>query len=108
MAGFDVAAFALRHQTGPAAGDERAWSRAGNAGRGVDAAGPVGRDEVLVGAQLRVAVHNRRVAFRREAILVRVAADTGHAFQAEVEHLRLEAGPFKERDEKGAEATVDV
>lgn len=42
MAGGNVAAFALRHETCPAGCDEGAWAGAGDAGGGVHAAGPVG------------------------------------------------------------------
>ena len=104
----DVAALALRHQAGPAAGDEGPRPRAGDAGRRVHAAGPVGRDEVLVGAQLRVAVEHGAVALGREAVLVRVAGDAGHAFEGEVEGRGFEAGAGEEGDEEGAEAAVDV
>lgn len=46
-----VSIFALRHQTCPATGDQRAWTGTGYAGRGIHAARPVCRDEILVGAE---------------------------------------------------------
>ena len=54
------------------------------------------------------AVEDGGVALGGEAVLVRVAADGGDALEAEVEGGGFEAGFFKEGDEEGAEAAVDV
>lgn len=104
----EIAALALRHETRPAARYEGARAGARDTGRGVDAAGPVGRDEVLVGAQLGVAVEDDGVAFRSEAVLVGVAAYAGDALEGEVEGDGGEASAGEEGDEEGAETAVDV
>lgn len=103
-----IAGFADGHQARPAGGDEGARARAGDAGGGVDAAGPRGVDKVLVGAQGLGAVEDRAVALGGEAVLVRVAADGGDALEAEIEGDGLKAGLFEEGKEEGAQAAVDV
>lgn len=96
-AGVDVARLADAHHAGPAARDEGARAGARDARGGVDAAGPVRADKVLVRPQLGGAVEDRRVALGGEAVLVRVARDGRDALEAEVKELRLEAGLFQER-----------
>ena len=108
VAGVCVAAFALGHEAGPAAGDEGAGTGASHAGGGVDAAGPVGRDEVLICAELGVSIENDGISFGCKAVFVGIAAYAGDAFETEIERLGLEACAGKKRDEEGAEAAVNV
>lgn len=103
-----VAAFALGHEGGPAAGDEGAGTGARDAGGGVHAAGPVGGDEILVGAEGGGAVEDGGVALGGEAVFMRVAAYAGDAFEGEVEGFGFEASAGEKGDEEGAEAAVDV
>ncbi|OAQ97064.1 hypothetical protein LLEC1_00950 [Akanthomyces lecanii] len=70
--------------------------------------GDVDGGRVLQGVERGGAVEHRRVALGREAVLVRVDADAGHALEAKVKRLRLEAGLFEAGNDKGAEAAVDV
>lgn len=104
----DVPLLADAHHAGPAPRDEGAGAATRDAGGGVHAAGPVGGDEVLVGAQVLGAVEHGGVALGGEAVLVGVAGDGGDALEAEVEELRLEAGLFEEGHEERAQAAVDV
>ena len=113
VAGVDVAAAADGEEGGPATRDERAGPRAGHGWRAVDAASPVRRDKVLVGAELCGAVEDDAVAFGCEAVFVRVDRDGGYAGLAEVEASSLvvrgwKAGGSEEGEEEGAEAAVDV
>ena len=67
--GLDVALAAVVHEGGPAGGHDAPRPRAPDGRRGVDAAGPVGRDEELVVAVLRLRVHEHRGALGRVAVL---------------------------------------
>lgn len=67
----------------------------------------------MIAAQGAVAVEDDGVALRGEAVFVRVDADAGDAWQAEVEAALLlvggrVAGAFEEGDDEGAQAAVDV
>ena len=108
VAAGDVAAFAVGHEARPAGGDEGAGARARDAGGGVHAAGPIGRDEVLVRAEGGGAVEEDRVPFGREAVFVRVAGDAGDALEGEVEWSGGESCASEERDQEGAEAAIDM
>lgn len=108
VASVDVPLFPHRHHAGPAAGDEGARSGAGDADGAIDAAGPVRRDEVLVGSEGSGAVEKRRIAFWSEAVLVGVAADARDAFQSEVEWLSWETSAGQEGHEERAKTAVDM
>ena len=113
VARFDVALFAEGEERGPAARDEGAGAGAGHGGRAIDAAGPVGRDEVAVLPQLDGAVEDDAVAFWCEAVFVRVDADARDARLAEVEAALLgkrrgKARGGEEGEEEAAQAAVDV
>lgn len=103
-----VAALALGHERGPAACYEGARARARDTGGGVHAAGPVGGDKILVGAEGSGAVDDGGVALGGEAVFVRVAAYAGDASEGEVEGFGFEACAGEEGDEEGAEAAIDV
>lgn len=108
VAGRDVPVLTHGHHGSPAARDEGAWSGPGDAGGGVDAAGPVWGDEVLVAAQRGAPVQHGRAALGGEPVLVRVAADARDSLEPEVEELRLVACLFEERHEERTQAAVDV
>lgn len=107
-AGVYVARLAHAHHRRPAAGDEGARTRPGDARRRIHAAAPVGGHKVLVGAQFLCAVQDRRIALGGEAVLVRVATDGCYTLEAEVERLCLEAGLFEERNQERSQTAVDV
>lgn len=104
----DVARLADTHQTRPTSCNQGARAGSRHVRGGVDAARPVRRDEVLVGAQFRGAVEDGAVPLWRESILVGVAGDGGDTAEAEVEEWGGEAGGGEEGNEEGAEAAVDV
>ncbi len=106
--GLDVALLSNGHQSGPGHGDETAGARASECRRHVNTARPVNTREELKLSELRTAVHDHRGALRREAVLVRVAADRGHARQAEVERRQRKAGSLHPDDEEAAQACVHV
>ena len=113
VAGVDVALAADGEEGGPAARDEGAGARAGHGGGPVDAAGPIGGDEVLVGAEGGGAVEDDAVALGGKTVFVRVDGDGGDAGLAEVKAAGIEvrggeAGGGEEGEEEGAEAAVDV
>lgn len=113
VAAVDVSGFAQGHETDPAGGDEGAGPRAGHGRRGIDAAGPGGEDEVLVAAQGAVAIEDDGATLGGEAVFVRVSADASDAWKAEVEAALFLvrggiAGAFKEGDDEGTQAAVDV
>lgn len=113
VAAVDVAGLADGHHAGPAACDQGAGTRAGHGRGGVDAAGPVGHDEVLVCTQRAVAVEHDGAALGGKAVLVGIDADAGDTRLAEVEAALVvvrgrEAGLFEEGDGEGAQTAVDV
>lgn len=108
MTGGYISTLALGHHTSPAACDERSRPGARYAGRRIYAAGPVGRDEVLVGAKSGVAIEDGGIPFRCKAVFVRVAADACDAFDGEVEGNNGESCACEEGDEEGAETAVNV
>lgn len=113
VAAVDVAGLTDGHHTGPAASDQGAGTRAGHGGRGVDTAGPVGHDEVLVCTERAVAVEHDGAALGGESVLVGIDADAGDSRLAEVEASLLlvrgrEAGLLEKGDDEGAQTAVDV
>ena len=113
VAGVDVALAADGEERGPAARDEGAGPGAGHGGGPVDAAGPVGGDEVLVRAESGGAVEDDAVAFGSKAVFVGVDGYGGDAGLAEVEAAKFEvgggeAGGGEEWKEEGTEAAVDM
>ena len=70
--------------------------------------GQVGVREVLVLAQLLVAVQQDAGALEGVAVLVRVGGDRGHARDAEVPRRHLVAEALDPREQPAAEAAVDV
>jgi hypothetical protein len=108
VAGINVSGFAYAHEGSPAAGNKCSRTRSSDGWRSVDAAGPVGGDEVLVSAKGGRTIENGTVSFGSEPVFVCVARDGGYAFETEIEEFRFEAGFFEERDEKRTETTVYV
>mmetsp|Transcript_23326 Transcript_23326/g.57898 ORF Transcript_23326/g.57898 Transcript_23326/m.57898 type:complete len:359 (-) Transcript_23326:372-1448(-) len=105
----DIPAEPMRSERRPRRGDDAAWPAAEDGGRGVDAARPLGDESVHRVAQLRRREHHDRGSLWREAILVRVARDAGHAAHAEVAFARqVEARLLHEGQQEAAEAAVDV
>ena len=108
MTSGNVAAFTAGHEGSPTASDEGARARTRHVWRGINAAAPIRRDEILVRPQLAGAIQHAGVPLGREAVLVRITADARHTLEAEVESRCVEAGFGEEGHEKGAEAAIHV
>lgn len=90
----------MGHEACPAGGNERAGAGTGDAGRSVNATGPVGGDEILVGAEADGSVEEGRCSFGGKAVFVGIAADAGHPFKSEVKRRRGETCANEERNQK--------
>jgi hypothetical protein len=75
----------------PTGRQQRARAGARDAGGRVDTPRPIGHDKVLVAAQRARRIHDHRRPLGREAVLVRVARDGGHAVHPKVNRLEREA-----------------